>query len=132
MSPWLLAELRTHLARQQDRRGCMGLGPEIDERLVFAKWDGSTSAPSWLTQKFGLAMEELQFDCTLQALRHTHVSQIIAAGTDIRTVSRRLGHASVIITRRVYGHLFTNTDGCASKNRLERNSDGWSASAQLF
>jgi len=33
-------------------------------------------------------------DCTLHGLRHTHVSQLIAEGLDVLTISRRIGHAS--------------------------------------
>jgi integrase len=60
-------------------------------------------------------MDDLDIDCTLHALRHTHVSQLIAAGMDILTISRRIGHASAAITLRVYGHLFTNTDARAAE-----------------
>jgi integrase len=91
----------------------MGRAP--DDSLVFARWDGSIRAPHWLTQKFSLAADGLGIDCTLHALRHTHVSQLIAAGMDILTISRRLGHASAAITLRVYGHLFTNTDAKAAE-----------------
>jgi len=38
---------------------------------------------------------------------------LIAAGTDILTISRRLGHGSPAITLGVYGHLFSNTDAAA-------------------
>jgi integrase len=115
ISPWLMAELRTHRARQQERRFSLGMGRAPDDSLVFARWDGSTRAPHWLTQKFALAMGDLSVDCTLHALRHTHVSQLIAAGMDILTISRRLGHASAAITLRVYGHLFANTDARAAE-----------------
>ncbi len=115
ISPWLLAELRSHRARQQERRLSLGIGRAPDESLVFARWDGSTRAPHWLTQKFSLAMDALKIDCTLHALRHTHVSQLIAAGMDILTISRRLGHGSAAITLRVYGHLFANTDAKAAE-----------------
>ena len=54
-------------------------------------------------------------DCTLHALRHTHVSQLIAAGMDVLTISRRLDHASPMITLPVYGHLFSNTDARAAE-----------------
>src|SRR5215207_3968986 len=47
---------------------------------------------------------------TLHALRHSHASAIIASGTDIVTVSRRLGHASPTITMAVYAHLFDRSD----------------------
>jgi integrase len=51
----------------------------------------------------------------LHALRHTHVSQLIAAGMDILTIRRRIGHASAAITLKVYGHLFANTDARAAE-----------------
>ncbi len=93
----------------------LGIGKAPEDSLVFARWDGSTRAPHWLTQKFRLAMNELNIECTLHALRHTHVSQLIAAGMDILTISRRIGHASAAITLRVYGHLFANTDEKAAE-----------------
>ncbi|HEX4409947.1 MAG TPA: tyrosine-type recombinase/integrase [Xanthobacteraceae bacterium] len=114
ISPWLLSELKAHRTRQHERRLTLGLGKAPEESLVFALWDGSTRAPHWLTQKFSLAMDVLKIDCTLHALRHTHVSQLIAAGLDILTISRRLGHASAAITLRIYGHLFANTDARAA------------------
>jgi integrase len=115
VSPWLLAELRAHRTRQQERRLSLGLGKSPDDSLVFARWDGSTRAPHWLTQKFALAMDALKIDCTLHALRHTHVSQLIASGMDVLTISRRIGHASAAITLKVYGHLFANTDTRAAE-----------------
>lgn len=48
---------------------------------------------------------------TFHALRHSHASALIAAGVDVLTVSRRLGHANASITLNVYGHL------------IERNED---------
>jgi 2-methylisocitrate lyase-like PEP mutase family enzyme len=48
------------------------------------------------------------------ALRHSHESALIAAGVNIVTVSRRLGHGSPAITLTVYAHLFTNTDTTAA------------------
>ncbi len=59
----------------------MGRAP--DDSLIFARWDGSTRAPHWLTQKFAMAMDTLEIDCTLHGLRHSHVSQLIAAGMDV-------------------------------------------------
>jgi len=47
---------------------------------------------------------------SFHALRHTHVSQLIAAGMDVLTISRRIGHASPVITLGIYGHLFKNND----------------------
>jgi integrase len=49
------------------------------------------------------------------ALRHSHPSALIAAGVDIVTISRRLGHASPAITLAVYAHRFGSTDNPAAQ-----------------
>jgi integrase len=53
-------------------------------------------------------------DVTFHALRHTHASQLIDAGVDIVTISKRLGHAKPDITLLVYAHLFRKDDGKAA------------------
>jgi integrase len=110
ISPWLAAELRSHRARQDERRLSLGGGRAPDDTPVFARWDGAFRSPSRLSQDFAAAMDTLKIDCTLHGLRHTHVSQLIAAGLDVLTISRRIGHASPAITLNVYGHLFSDTD----------------------
>jgi integrase len=60
-------------------------------------------------------MAALKINATLHGLRHTHASQLIAAGLDVLTVSRRIGHASPAITLDVYGHMFKNTDARAAE-----------------
>lgn len=52
---------------------------------------------------------------TFHALHHTHVSQLIAAGLDVVTVSRRIGHSNPTVTLGVYAHLFGNTDERAAE-----------------
>ena len=42
---------------------------------------------------------------TLHGLRHTHATQLLAAGVNPRVVSERLGHANVAFTLHVYGHV---------------------------
>jgi integrase len=110
ISPWLVAELKAHRVRQQERRLALGQGRATADDFVFARWDGKMRSPHWLTQKFAQAMAGLQINCTLHELRHTHASQLIAAGLDVLTISRRIGHASPAITLEVYGHMFKNTD----------------------
>ncbi|MGA8422065.1 MAG: site-specific integrase [Pseudolabrys sp.] len=115
LPPAIVAELRAHLLRQQERRLALGLGRARPEDLLFARWDGGARSPHWLTQKFGQAMQALKIEkVTVHSLRHTHASQLIAAGMDVLTISRRLGHGSPTITL-YYGHLFRNTDGRAAE-----------------
>ena len=111
----MITELRIHHIRQQERRLSLGLGRARGDDLVFARWDGQLRSPHWLTQKFAQAMAALKLDGTLHGLRHTHVSQLIAAGLDVLTISRRIGHASPAITLTVYAHLFKNTDARAAE-----------------
>jgi integrase len=114
--PAIVAELRAHRVKQQERRLKLGMGRAPDSSLVFARWDGETRSPHWLTQKFALAMAELKIEgVTLHSLRHTHASQLIASGMDVLTISRRLGHGSPVITLKTYGHLFGNTDARAAE-----------------
>jgi integrase len=114
ISPWLAAELRSHRARQDERRLSLGVGRAPDDTAVFAKWNGELRSPSRLSQDFAAAMDALKIECTMHGLRHTHVSQLIASGLDVLTISRRIGHASPAITLNVYGHLFSNTDSRAA------------------
>jgi len=115
ISRWLAAELKAHRARQDERRLALGLGGAPDDSPVFARWNGEFRDPNRLSQDFGTMMEDLGMDCTLHGLRHTHVSQLIASGLDVLTISRRIGHASPAITLSVYGHMFANTDARAAE-----------------
>jgi integrase len=49
-------------------------------------------------------------DIRFHDLRHTHASGLIAAGQSIKAVSRRLGHADVSMTLKVYAHLMPDDD----------------------
>jgi integrase len=103
--------MRSHLLKQQERRLALGLGRAGPDDLLFARWDGSLRSPDWLTQKFALAMKTLKIEgVTPHCLQHTHASHLIAAGIDILTVSRRLGHGSAALTLKVYGHLVEGAD----------------------
>jgi integrase len=66
----------------------------------------NTVSPAWASfaEKAGIP------DVTFHGLRHTHASQLIDAGVDIVTISKRLGHAKPDITLRVYAHLFKKDD----------------------
>jgi integrase len=112
--PAVVAELRGHRKAQQERWLALGLGKVRDDALVFATWEGKPRTPNALSKDWGEMMVRLGMKITLHALRHTHASQLIAAGMDVVTISRRLGHASPTITLGVYGHLFSNTDDRAA------------------
>ena len=77
-----------------------------------------------LQRVLGVAGDGLKLaGVTLHAFRHTHASQLIAAGMDVLTISRRLGHGTPTLTLGVYGHLFSNTDDQAAQ-MMERAFSG--------
>jgi integrase len=115
LPPSIVAELRTHWKQQQEQRLALGLGKAPETGLVFPTWDGKPRSPGALTKEWTRAMKEADMKVTLHALRHTHASSLIAAGVDVLTISRRLGHASPTITLGVYGHLYSNPDDRAAQ-----------------
>jgi integrase len=53
-------------------------------------------------------------DLGFHDLRHTHANQLIDAGVNIITISKRLGHGKPDITLRIYAHLFRKEDSKAA------------------
>lgn len=116
LPPSAVAELRAHRKAQQEQRLSRGMDKAAADALVFATWDGKPRSPNGLTKEWTVAMKPAGMPgVTLHSLRHTHASHLIAAGMDVLTVSRRLGHGSPNITLSVYGHLFSNTDDRAAQ-----------------
>jgi integrase-like protein len=91
---------------QLELRLQLGMGKHDANSLVFCNHDGAPISPNCFSVMWGRAVPQVTF----HALRHSHASALIAAGIDVVTVSRRLGHATPTITLNVYAHLFANTD----------------------
>jgi integrase len=80
---------------------------------VVSDTEGSHLHPErfWRTWKATVARchRDLREDAppmiTIHDLRHTHASLLLSAGEPVKTVSERLGHASVTVTLAVYGHV---------------------------
>jgi integrase len=111
----LVEALREHRKAQLQLRLQLGLGKLPDDALLFARMDGGplsivNISSQWAKFASNIGMGEITF----HALRHTHASQLIAAGVDVATVSKRLGHATPAITLSVYTHMFKQDDGKAA------------------
>jgi integrase len=114
LPPSTVAILRDHRKAKLEQRLFLGLGKARDDALVFTSVDGSPYLPSTLTLQWRRAMRRAGFKATLHSLRHTHASTLIAAGLDVLTISRRLGHGKPAITLNVYGHLIKPDDRAAA------------------
>ena len=112
----IAAELKKHWRQQQEQRLALGLGKAMPDDLVFARPGGVPWPPDALTGDWARAVRAHRLPkVTLHALRHTHVSQLIASGLDVVTVARRIGHSNPTVTLGIYAHLFGNTDERAAE-----------------
>ena len=93
----------------------LGAGKLADDALLFSELDGRPLCRITISADWGRFAESIGIpDVTFHALRHTHASQLIDAGVDIVTISKRLGHAKPDITLRIYAHLFRKSDDKAA------------------
>ena len=108
--------MRAHGRRQAELRLALGAGRPGADDLVFTLSDGSAYPPDKLSRDWGNVVRDRALPRVMfHALRHSHASALIAAGLDVVTVSRRLGHGSPAITLTVYAHKFASKDMAAAE-----------------
>lgn len=114
--PDLVVEaLREYRREQLELRLKLGIGKMPDDALLFSDLAGNPRSLYAASQAWRAAAESAGVSgTTFHALRHTHASQLIDAGVDIMTISRRLGHTKPDITLRIYAHLFQKDDSKAA------------------
>jgi len=115
LPPVVVEALREHRARQDEIRDALGSDYREND-LICPRDDGSL----WPPQAFTSAYRDLLRRRGLpgpnfHALRHSHASQLIRAGLDIKLVSARLGHAKSGFTLETYGHLLPGQDQEAAR-----------------
>jgi integrase len=102
LDPATVAVLRAHSEMQQADRDRHGEAYE-DHNLVFARPDGRPLHPDYFSQTFDRTVKKLGLrKVRLHDLRHTYATLALRAGVDPKTVSARLGHATVAFTLDVY------------------------------
>jgi integrase len=108
MPAFVVAELRQHRLIMAERLLTLGLKLTRDHAVV-AHEDGQPVNPqvltAWCRRHFG----------KLHGLRHTHASQLLGAGVNIKAVSARLGHSSAALTLSTYAHLLPGADQDAAE-----------------
>jgi len=105
LAPSTCLILKQHRAGQERDVELLGIPPS-QANFVFGHPDGTPRAPSTVTQQFRrIASRAGLSGVRLHDLRHTHASLMLQQGTDIKTISTRLGHSSVAFTMDTYAHL---------------------------
>lgn len=88
---------------------------------VFTNLNGDMLNDNTIRKRFKRLTRELGLpEISIHGLRHSHASVLLAHGTDIATVSRRLGHANSAITLAVYTHFVRQDDEHVARLLEER------------
>jgi len=109
--PSLMEYLKLHREQQEQSRAMFGPDYRADLDLIFCTPEGEYRKPdsvSWaacdIAHRAGLK------GVSLHSLRHTHASQLLAAGVPVTNVSKRLGHRDAYTTAKIYAHALPDSD----------------------
>jgi len=95
---------------QNGEKAKLGMLWQENDRL-FTQWDGKPIFPSTPSKWFKKILIKYNMpDLKFHELRHTNASLLIAQNVDIRTISKRLGHARTSITTDIYAHALRRPD----------------------
>ena len=102
--------LKEHRKAQTAER--LKLGSQwVDENYIFTRQNGKcifcTTINHWFSK--WIAKTDLP-QITFHGLRHSNASVLIAHGTNIATVSKRLGHSRISTTSDIYTHAIGKMD----------------------
>lgn len=94
-------------------RGSLALQLARDDAVVFGDEEGQFLNPESVSRRFREQQQRCARDLAAAAvpiirlhdLRHTHATVLLRDRENVKIVSERLGHASVVTTLRVYHHV---------------------------
>lgn len=82
-----------------------------DSDVIVCSTKGTMIPPERFERTLYYMLDNLGIERTgTHSLRHTFASLLFASGTDVKTVSKILGHASIQITLNTYIHLIDKAD----------------------
>ncbi len=107
----LAAFLTARFQQQQAYAEQVGVPLCADPYVLSRSADGSEPClPDGLSHAYERLARRLGLRSHLHELRHFSATTAIAAGSDVRTVANRLGHADPSVTLRVYAHALEARD----------------------
>ena len=106
--------LRAHRQAQGELREFVGSGWQ-EHGYMFTTPLGTPHHPDNITKMFTKLVKQIDITrISLHGLRHTHATQLLAAGVNPRVVSERLGHADVAFPLQTYGHVLPGQQRAAA------------------
>jgi integrase len=98
--------LKAHRLRQAETALAFGASLPPDAYVLSRTADASKPiSPEWITHRLQDLATRIGVRCRLHYLRHFMVTQLVAGGVDLRTVSGRAGHADGHMTLGTYAHF---------------------------
>jgi integrase len=98
--------LKAHRLRQAETALAFGASLPPDAYVLSRTADASKPiSPEWITHRLQDLAARIGVRCRLHHLRHFMVTQLVAGGVDLRTVSGRAGHADGHMTLGTYAHF---------------------------
>lgn len=115
LSSSVIEELRRHRVAQAEEQLKLGIRPDADA-FVVAQIDGKPIKPNsltheWTRQIAKTALPQIRF----HDLRHSHATQLLAAGVHPKIASERLGHSTIGITLDLYSHVMPGMQANAAE-----------------
>lgn len=112
----LLAEWKRDQTISMIQMGTAWIGERDESRKIFTQSNGKPIHPSSVTDWFEKFIEKYSLpSACVHSLRHTNATLMIASGVDLRTVSKRLGHAQMSTTANIYTHAIRTADEMAAE-----------------
>ncbi|OAT79306.1 site-specific integrase [Desulfotomaculum copahuensis] len=101
----VLCELKAHKARQAEIKLQFGQAYE-DSGLVFCQGFGQLIEPRGFTRHFDRLLVKAGIrHVSFHSLRHTHATELLRLGINLKTIQGRLGHSNFNVTANFYAHV---------------------------
>ncbi|AEG14647.1 integrase family protein [Desulfofundulus kuznetsovii DSM 6115] len=101
----VLRELKAHKARQNEEKLLLENAYE-DSGLVFCQANGRRLEPRNFTRHFDNLLKKAGIrHVSFHSLRHTHATELLRLGVNLKTIQERLGHSNFNVTANFYAHI---------------------------
>ncbi|MDQ1186107.1 tyrosine-type recombinase/integrase [Agrobacterium larrymoorei] len=111
----VIDELKRHRIAQAEEQLKIGIRPD-DNSFVVAQVDGSPLKPVSLTHEWTRLLAKTSLPkIRFHDMRHSHATQLLAAGVHPKIASERLGHSTIGITLDLYSHVMPGMQANAAE-----------------
>ncbi|MCV3764053.1 site-specific integrase [Rhizobium sp. TRM95796] len=115
LSSTVLDDLKRHRLAQAEEQLKLGVRPN-DDSFIIAQIDGKPLKPVSLTHEWTRLLAKTSLPpIRFHDLRHSHATQLLAAGVHPKIASERLGHSTIGITLDLYSHVMPGMQANAAE-----------------